>query len=387
MFYIISNLKEIKFSEAIHQIVASPLFSKIIFFTIIINTIELISDSFDTINAISDSPLAIMNNIFLAFYIFEMSAKLYVWKKEFFEDRWNTLDLIIVSSNCLEYIYSTIVRYANFIPSIYLPKAMVAMNALRIVKTLRVLRLLKYITTLRVVTSVCLGSMKSLGAIFSLMILFVYVFAVIGVSLFKNQNEHFNDLITASYTIFQILTLDNWFAEYATLSHNSSGGIFLFLVTCIIVEYFVLFNLFIAVLADNFQYTITLAKAEREKEEIERTVKEGEILESYIEDMENKFEWNRDCLLKESENEVKKIEETNGANDDLDHAISTSNNISDAYFAKFLMTSRERLNLELYINAIKSLDYNYYLLMNQLDTINKLVESSSFKLNNKSKKA
>ena len=60
-----------------------------------------------------------------------------------------------------------------------------------------------------------LQSIRSIGAIVMLILLFMYMFAVIGRGLYsKVDPAHFGNLLYAGVTLFQLLTLDDWFDIY-----------------------------------------------------------------------------------------------------------------------------------------------------------------------------
>ncbi len=58
----------------------------------------------------------------------------------------------------------------------------------------------------------CLQSVQSMGAITMLISLFLYMFAVIGRGLYAEVDPgRFGNLGSAMLTLFQLLTLDDWF--------------------------------------------------------------------------------------------------------------------------------------------------------------------------------
>lgn len=126
-----------------------------------------------------------------------------------------------------------------------------------------------------------LKSVKSIGTIVLIISLFMYMFAVIGRSIYAKADPlHFANIFTTIFTLFQLLTLDDWFEIYQTVVANNPGQwhVILYLLLYIVVEYFVFLNLFVAVLVDNFQ--LTLAKQNNDKNE--------EDIESYEEDINGK---------------------------------------------------------------------------------------------------
>ena len=115
---------------------------------------------------------------------------------------------------------------------------------------------LRFLSNLQVIMVTIFQSIRSIGAIVLLITLFMYMFAVIGRGLYADvEPPHFGTLFSALFTLFQLLTLDDWFEIYENVVSKdpSRSHIMLYLLLYIVVEYFVFLNLFVAVLVDNFQ--------------------------------------------------------------------------------------------------------------------------------------
>ena len=101
--------------------------------------------------------------------------------KSYFCDSWNVFDLSIV--------------LICFIPESLFENTS-TITTLRVLRVFRVLRLLKFDKEIKLIVSVLVKSMKSLFYNFVLFIVFLYLFSIIGVTLFKlpsgdisNQNK------------------------------------------------------------------------------------------------------------------------------------------------------------------------------------------------------
>ncbi|RXM93302.1 Cation channel sperm-associated protein 1 [Acipenser ruthenus] len=73
---------------------------------------------------------------------------------------------------------------------------------------------------------------------------------------YQSDPDRFGTMFNTIFTLFQLLTLDDWSYIYTTSRERGSWFIIIFLALYIVVEYFTFLNLFIAVLVDNFQLTI-----------------------------------------------------------------------------------------------------------------------------------
>ncbi|KAL7890351.1 hypothetical protein AOLI_G00026090 [Acnodon oligacanthus] len=118
-----------------------------------------------------------------------------------------------------------------------------------------------------------------MSSIIILMFLFLLIFAIIFREMFNESNlEHFGNIFRTIFTLFQILTLDDWSLIYITSRDNRAPHIIYFLSLYILVELFTFLNLFIAVLVDNFQ--LSIRKKRQWKSQKSPDVKEGETQSS-----------------------------------------------------------------------------------------------------------
>ncbi len=142
--------------------------------------------------------------------------------KEFFSHGWNIFDLVLV---IIGWIPSSIAGNAS------------TMMALRVLRVFRVLRLLRTASEIKLIIGVLIRSMKSLFYNGILFFIFMYLFAVAGVSMFKLPNpdkldpvqlEHYEQMIAeapnsptnspdpygsigeAFFTLFRALTGEDW---------------------------------------------------------------------------------------------------------------------------------------------------------------------------------
>lgn len=142
--------------------------------------------------------------------------------KDFFINGWNLFDLILV---LIGYIPENVFADAQM------------MMAIRVLRVFRVLRLLRASKEIKLIVSVLLRSMFSMFANVVLFLIFIYLFAIIGVNLFKmpdlntlsaadklryeellqvapnapsNSPDPFGTLHEAMFTLFRELTGEDW---------------------------------------------------------------------------------------------------------------------------------------------------------------------------------
>ena len=136
-----------------------------------------------------------LDQLVLLFFILEAALKMARhgrhWYR-YFGDRWNVFDFLIVVA-CL------------------LPAGGQYAAVLRLARVLRALRLVTAVPKLQLLVNSLLKSITSLGYVGLLLGVLFYVYAVLGVYLFRgNDPVHFQDLSTALLTLFRVVTLEDW---------------------------------------------------------------------------------------------------------------------------------------------------------------------------------
>ena len=196
--------------------------------------------------------------------------------KEFFCDGWNVFDLTLV---LIGYIPETLFASASM------------MTALRVLRVFRILRLLRTSKEIKLIVTVLVKSMTSMFYNLILFLIFVYLYAIAGVSMFRlpdpttlegaqlakyeklmevapnapsNSPDPFGDLGEAIFTLFRELTGEDWTdlrynhitaSEYG-LIHVNSAVITIYHVSWFCLAAFLLLNLVTGAVINNYQIAI-----------------------------------------------------------------------------------------------------------------------------------
>ena len=196
--------------------------------------------------------------------------------KEFFCDGWNVFDLTLV---LIGYIPETLFASASM------------MTALRVLRVFRILRLLRTSKEIKLIVTVLVKSMTSMFYNLILFLIFVYLYAIAGVSMFRlpdpttlegaqlakyeklmevapnapsNSPDPFGDLGEAIFTLFRELTGEDWTdlrynhitaSEYG-LIHVNSAVITTYHVSWFCLAAFLLLNLVTGAVINNYQIAI-----------------------------------------------------------------------------------------------------------------------------------
>lgn len=196
--------------------------------------------------------------------------------KEFFCDGWNVFDLTLV---LIGYIPETLFASAS------------TMTALRVLRVFRILRLLRASKEIKLIVTVLVKSMTSMFYNLILFLIFVYLYAIAGVSMFRlpdpatlegeqlakyeklmevaphaptNSPDPFGDLGEAVFTLFRELTGEDWTdlrynhitaSEYGLINANSTV-ITTYHVSWFCLAAFLLLNLVTGAVINNYQIAI-----------------------------------------------------------------------------------------------------------------------------------
>ncbi|XP_013386088.1 cation channel sperm-associated protein 1 [Lingula anatina] len=247
--------------QLLYDFVESKGFGAFILTVIFMNTGMLVAQTWEEIMVRGGWYFSVFDNLFLGIYIMEVVLKIYVYRAKFVGG-WNILDLSIVILSLVDFILPLVMTSIGGFNGTAIFRMLRIFRAVRAIRALRVLRTIRFLSNLQVIMTTCLQSIQSMGAIVGLMTLFMYMFAVIGRGLYSGVDPNrFGTLPSATFTLFQLLTLDDWFYIYSDVIDVYPGywHILIFLLIYIVLEYFIFLNLFVAVLVDNFQLTLEAA--------------------------------------------------------------------------------------------------------------------------------
>ena len=165
----------------------------------------------------------------LTIFVIELVARMLAFRLRFFRDPWSWFDLFVVG--------------------IALVPATGVLSVLRALRVLRVLRLITAVPALKRVVGGLLRSLPGMGSIALLLLLVMYVFAVMATKLFGGTHpEQFGSLPASAYTLFQVMTFDDWSAGVVKPLAESHAYAVAFFLTFIILSTFTALNLFIGVI-------------------------------------------------------------------------------------------------------------------------------------------
>jgi len=215
------------------RLVLAPLFQHVVIGLILLNAITLGLETSESVMEVVGDGLHALDAILLYLFTAELLLRIYAFRGRFFRDPWGMFDFIVVSIA-------------------WMP-ASGPLAVLRALRVLRVLRLISVVPSLRNVVEAMLGALPGMGSIVLLMGLIFYVFAVMATKLFgAGMEEQFGSLGASLFTLFQLMTLDDW-ANIVKPAMELQPYALVFFMPFIVVSTFVVLNLFIGVIVDSIQ--------------------------------------------------------------------------------------------------------------------------------------
>merc|ERR1719461_867888 len=193
------------------------------------------------------------NLFFVCLFTCEMLLKMYaLGLSGYMVSLFNRFDFIVVISSILEFI---LVNQELMPP--------VGLSVLRCIRLLRAFKVTRYWASMGNLVKSLVNSIASINALLVLLILFIFIFALLGMQIFGGRfaNEEsrstFNNFGQSCLTVFQILTGEDWnVVMYDGI--QAYGGIkglgaiaAMYFIILFVTGNFILLNVFLAIAVDN----------------------------------------------------------------------------------------------------------------------------------------
>ncbi|MCP4441536.1 MAG: ion transporter [Aureispira sp.] len=229
--------------------------------------------------------------------------------QDYISDWWNWFDIFILVVGIVPEVADILVQHQGG------ESQNSVWATLRVLRIIQLTRSIRAIEELRVLIGVLIRSIRSLSYIAVLFLLIMYIYAIIGVTLFKNHDyqnsEHleltisnpdpYGDLFEAFFTLFRILTGEDWTDLRYNLLNNehtqqvttktvfidgkevevevgghtipatSNTTVTIYHVSWMVVAAYLMMNLVVGAIVNNFQLVLD---AQREEEEAKKNSKE-----------------------------------------------------------------------------------------------------------------
>ncbi|XP_048347351.1 voltage-dependent L-type calcium channel subunit alpha-1D isoform X4 [Sphaerodactylus townsendi] len=280
--YIPKNPYQYKF----WYVVNSTGFEYIMFVLIMLNTLCLAMQHYGQSRIFNDA-MDVLNMVFTAVFTIEMVLKLIAFKpKHYFTDAWNTFDALIVVGSVVDIAITEV----NPKPTESVTtdesgnnedSARISITFFRLFRVMRLVKLLSRGEGIRTLLWTFIKSFQALPYVALLIAMLFFIYAVIGMQVFGkvalrdgtqiNRNNNFQTFPQAVLLLFRCATGEAWQeimlaclpgkrcdpeSDANPGEENTCGSNFaiLYFITFYMLCAFLIINLFVAVIMDNFDY-------------------------------------------------------------------------------------------------------------------------------------
>ncbi|XP_015211827.1 voltage-dependent T-type calcium channel subunit alpha-1G isoform X3 [Lepisosteus oculatus] len=235
--------------ETFRKIVDSKYFGRGIMFAILINTLSMGIEFHEQPDELTNA-LEISNIVFTSLFALEMLLKVLVYGPfGYIKNPYNIFDGIIVVIS----VWEIVGQQGG------------GLSVLRTFRLMRVLKLVRFMPALQRQLVVLMKTMDNVATFCMLLMLFIFIFSILGMHLFGCKfgsekdgdtlpdRKNFDSLLWAIVTVFQILTQEDWNKVLYNGMASTSPWAALYFIALMTFGNYVLFNLLVAILVEGFQ--------------------------------------------------------------------------------------------------------------------------------------
>lgn len=224
-------------SGRLARLVDSDAFNLAIAGVIVINAVVLGLETFPAVMASYADQLILANEICYGVFVVELVLRFASYGKrpqDFFKSGWNIFDLIVIGG-------------------VWIPGVRENATLLRLLRLGRIARLLRFLPDARVLISTVVRSIPPLGSIVVLTVLILFIYGMIGWTLFGAAlPESWGTVTRSMLTLFILLTLEN-FPTYLEEALTVTPWATVYFVSYVLVAAFVIFNLLIGIIIGSME--------------------------------------------------------------------------------------------------------------------------------------
>ncbi|XP_059387042.1 voltage-dependent T-type calcium channel subunit alpha-1G-like isoform X10 [Carassius carassius] len=235
--------------DTFRKIVDSKYFGRGIMIAILINTLSMGIEFHEQPDELTNA-LEISNIVFTSLFALEMLLKLLVYGPfGYIKNPYNIFDGIIVVIS----VWEIVGQQGG------------GLSVLRTFRLMRVLKLVRFMPALQRQLVVLMKTMDNVATFCMLLMLFIFIFSILGMHLFGCKfgserdgdtlpdRKNFDSLLWAIVTVFQILTQEDWNKVLYNGMASTSPVAALYFIALMTFGNYVLFNLLVAILVEGFQ--------------------------------------------------------------------------------------------------------------------------------------
>ncbi|XP_047124388.1 voltage-dependent R-type calcium channel subunit alpha-1E isoform X2 [Hydra vulgaris] len=250
-------------------VVESKQFEYFIMSVIVMNCIQLMM-KYNGMSENYKNSLIYLNILFSFIFCLESIMKIIAYRLHYFKDFWNLFDLAVIFGSLMDFLLTYVVKNTVLDPSMF-----------RLFRPARIIKILHKSTNMRIMLLTFFRSVRALPYVTGLILILNYVYAVLGMMLFANikldgtvfhQQNNFRSIYGSIVLLFRCSTGENWslimYSCYNKAECESNSDIItsekkycgntwvarIYFTSYLFFSMFLLLNLFVAIIMDNFEY-------------------------------------------------------------------------------------------------------------------------------------
>eukprot|EP00794_Sanderia_malayensis_P011435 gene11437-12631_t len=263
---IANGIQRSHLQQRMWKYLSSPYFEFSILFLVILNCVLMMTKhwkqerEFAALQQVSDIIFTVLFTIELLLRLLALSPAAFI------KNNWCLLDVIVVIGSWIDVI--TMICSVDIYINI---------SIFRIFRVIRICHIINKNDKLKQIMATFMKSMKSVPSVAFLILMILFIYAVLGMQLFGkvkieeggpvSRHAHFQDFPTALMVLLRTTTLDNWRELMIAFADTDSPNCvddaarscgsklsYPFFISFVFISAFIITNLFLAVIMDNFVY-------------------------------------------------------------------------------------------------------------------------------------
>lgn len=262
-------MTEVDRSGRLARLVDSDRFNGVIAAVIVANAVVLGLETYPGVMAGYESLLVFLNACFYGVFVVELVLRFASYGRrpqDFFRSGWNVFDLVVIGAAAV-------------------PLVREQTQLLRLLRLARVARLVRFLPDARMLILTVVKSVPSVFSMVVLTLVLMFVYGMIGWSLFGEElPESWGTIGQAMLTLFILLTLEN-FPTYLSEAENVSPFAPAFFISYVLLAAFIVFNLLIGIVIASMEKARQHEAAQHPNPDVELISRVADIRRS-LDDLE-----------------------------------------------------------------------------------------------------
>ncbi|XP_065657251.1 probable voltage-dependent N-type calcium channel subunit alpha-1B isoform X8 [Hydra vulgaris] len=285
------DVKSLKYK--VWKLIESRFWNYFIVFIVLLNSAALLVE-FDEQPCLYEEILEFISYVALFVFFLEAGIKIFAFRQNYFKDLWNLFDLLIVILGIIGFALDVDIKncksgYLQQDPSFSRIQPSFDTNIFSFFRVLRFIKLMQRVRPIRILIWTFLKSLQAFPHLGVLIFFVFYIYAVIGMQLFAlisishndgenkrwlyiNKYNNFRTFLSSLQVLFEVASGDNWpnimmacingakcdnklrAVQLDKMLFCGSDAAYFYFISFILFCYYLMLNLILAVIMDNFAY-------------------------------------------------------------------------------------------------------------------------------------